>query len=260
VRITIVTWETEWSGKLLARCPIRRQTYSFLENSHHGQRLESPCHVWPLLLVQIILLTVIRSFNRYAQVAARALRSSLKEEQRLAAEKRGTTSLRYQQWENGQGGPQVCLSSVHHLPFSQLSSDYFERGREGCIEIALDPALILHLVRTFPSIALLLPFDTISQQTPGIKLMQTVRFWRRLQRVLFAGTQYRWYWSGNPQNQQAWKVNAQFGTLLLPGCEYARFSCRFTSPWGKKYYHMEYPHPPHKSWVNWISEHKSDKV
>ncbi|KAL9715544.1 hypothetical protein Ac2012v2_002204 [Leucoagaricus gongylophorus] len=42
------------------------------------------------------------TFNKYAQVAARALRSSLKEEQRLAAEKRGTTSLRYQQWENGQ--------------------------------------------------------------------------------------------------------------------------------------------------------------
>ncbi|KXN87185.1 hypothetical protein AN958_09111 [Leucoagaricus sp. SymC.cos] len=50
------------------------------------------------------------SYNKYAQVAARAVRASLKEEQRLAAEKRGLTSLRYQQWENGKGGPQIVLA------------------------------------------------------------------------------------------------------------------------------------------------------
>ncbi|KAJ3566845.1 hypothetical protein NP233_g6747 [Leucocoprinus birnbaumii] len=50
------------------------------------------------------------TYNKYAQITARAVRSSLKEEQRLAAEKRGLTMLRYQQWENGQGGPQIVLN------------------------------------------------------------------------------------------------------------------------------------------------------
>ena len=46
-------------------------------------------------------------YNKYTQIAARALRASLKEEERVAAEKRGLTVLRYQRWEKGQGGPQV---------------------------------------------------------------------------------------------------------------------------------------------------------
>lgn len=47
------------------------------------------------------------SYNKYTQIAARALRQSLKEEQRLVAEKRGLTALRYQHWEDGKGGEQV---------------------------------------------------------------------------------------------------------------------------------------------------------
>ena len=49
-----------------------------------------------------------KSFNKYTQIAARALRNSLKEEERVKAEKRGLTALRYQRWENGKGGEQVC--------------------------------------------------------------------------------------------------------------------------------------------------------
>ncbi|KAI0647497.1 mitochondrial ATP synthase epsilon chain-domain-containing protein [Trametes meyenii] len=49
------------------------------------------------------------TYNKYTQIAARALRSSLKEEERVAAEKRGLTILRYQRWENGQGGQQTYL-------------------------------------------------------------------------------------------------------------------------------------------------------
>jgi len=49
------------------------------------------------------------TYNKYSQIAARALRSGLKEETRLAAEKRGLTALRYQEWENGQGGEQVWI-------------------------------------------------------------------------------------------------------------------------------------------------------
>ncbi|KAG7442525.1 uncharacterized protein BT62DRAFT_386478 [Guyanagaster necrorhizus] len=50
------------------------------------------------------------SFNKYSEIAARALRASLKEDQRVLAEKRGLTSLKYQKWENGQGGQQVLLN------------------------------------------------------------------------------------------------------------------------------------------------------
>ncbi|KAF8495384.1 mitochondrial ATP synthase epsilon chain-domain-containing protein, partial [Gautieria morchelliformis] len=46
------------------------------------------------------------SFNRYSQIAARALRQSLKEGERVQAEKRGLTSVRYQNWESGKGGEQ----------------------------------------------------------------------------------------------------------------------------------------------------------
>jgi hypothetical protein len=46
-------------------------------------------------------------YNKYTQVAARAVRNSLKEGERVKAEKRGLTSLRYQQWENGKAGEQV---------------------------------------------------------------------------------------------------------------------------------------------------------
>ena len=49
-------------------------------------------------------------YNKYSQICARAVRASFKEEQRVAAEKRGLTSLRYQHWENGQGGQQVRSS------------------------------------------------------------------------------------------------------------------------------------------------------
>ncbi|KAH6887343.1 mitochondrial ATP synthase epsilon chain-domain-containing protein [Coprinopsis sp. MPI-PUGE-AT-0042] len=50
------------------------------------------------------------TYNKYAQITARAVRNSLKEQERLAAEKRGATTVRYQQWSEGTGGPQVVLS------------------------------------------------------------------------------------------------------------------------------------------------------
>ncbi|KAG9313309.1 mitochondrial ATP synthase epsilon chain-domain-containing protein [Chiua virens] len=46
------------------------------------------------------------SYNKYAQITARAVRQSLKETERVGAERRGTTALRYQKWENGVGGQQ----------------------------------------------------------------------------------------------------------------------------------------------------------
>ncbi|KAI6010278.1 mitochondrial ATP synthase epsilon chain-domain-containing protein [Pisolithus marmoratus] len=50
------------------------------------------------------------TYNKYAQITARAVRQSLKETERVAAEKRGVTALRYQKWENGVGGTQVYLN------------------------------------------------------------------------------------------------------------------------------------------------------
>ncbi|BGP22001.1 hypothetical protein JCM10295v2_000878 [Rhodotorula toruloides] len=43
----------------------------------------------------------VLSFNKYVQVAARATRQALKEEQRVAAERRGVVTLKVQKWENG---------------------------------------------------------------------------------------------------------------------------------------------------------------
>ncbi|KAG0655028.1 hypothetical protein C6P46_001274 [Rhodotorula mucilaginosa] len=45
------------------------------------------------------------SFNKYISVAARATRQALKEEQRLAAERRAAVTLKVQHWENGKAGP-----------------------------------------------------------------------------------------------------------------------------------------------------------
>ena len=50
-----------------------------------------------------------RRYNKYAQITARAVRQSLKETERVGAERRGATALRYQKWENGAGGQQVSL-------------------------------------------------------------------------------------------------------------------------------------------------------
>lgn len=47
------------------------------------------------------------SFNKYIQVAARATRQALKEEQRVAAERRAAVTLKVQRWENGKPGNAV---------------------------------------------------------------------------------------------------------------------------------------------------------
>ena len=51
-------------------------------------------------------------FNKYSQICARAVRQSLKESERVKAEKFGVTTLRYQNWEDGKGGEQVRVSSL----------------------------------------------------------------------------------------------------------------------------------------------------
>lgn len=86
---------------------------------HHEHDLARHIHVcfYSVQLVHEIAKS-FRSFNKYSQIAARALRQSLKETERVAAEKRGSTILRYQQWKDGQGGQQVRL----YLHFVRLLS------------------------------------------------------------------------------------------------------------------------------------------
>ena len=61
-------------------------------------------------LYLLLLRTLIENrYNKYTQIAARAVRQSLKENERVAAEKRGLTALRYQHWEDGKGGEQVAF-------------------------------------------------------------------------------------------------------------------------------------------------------
>jgi len=58
----------------------------------------------------LALIDFIKSrYNKYTQIAARAVRQSLKENERVVAEKRGLTALRYQHWEGGKGGEQVAF-------------------------------------------------------------------------------------------------------------------------------------------------------
>lgn len=49
------------------------------------------------------------SFQKYVQVAGRATRQALKEEERLKSEKRGTISLKWQEWKDGKGGVQASF-------------------------------------------------------------------------------------------------------------------------------------------------------
>lgn len=46
-----------------------------------------------------------RSYNKYLTVAARAVRKGLKEEHRLASERRGQTDLKFSNWEVGPPPP-----------------------------------------------------------------------------------------------------------------------------------------------------------
>ncbi|KAK6083635.1 mitochondrial ATP synthase epsilon chain domain-containing protein [Seiridium cupressi] len=44
------------------------------------------------------------SYNRYLAVASRVVRRSLKDDKRIAAERRGESDLRFAKWSNGKMG------------------------------------------------------------------------------------------------------------------------------------------------------------
>lgn len=72
-----------------------------------------------LRLLHPFSLLAISSFNKAIQVAARATRTALKEEERLLAEKRGAVTLKWQTWENGKGSAQV--STAHNSRWMDLT-------------------------------------------------------------------------------------------------------------------------------------------
>ncbi|KAL1889225.1 ubiquinol-cytochrome c reductase core subunit 1 [Ceratocystis pirilliformis] len=51
------------------------------------------------------------SYNRYLAVAARALRRSLKEDKRIAAERRAESDLKFSAWTNGKAGEAKAVST-----------------------------------------------------------------------------------------------------------------------------------------------------
>ncbi|KAL2135795.1 hypothetical protein VTI74DRAFT_6861 [Chaetomium olivicolor] len=53
------------------------------------------------------------TYNRYLAVAARVVRRSLKEEKRLAAERRGQQDLRFAKWTNGKQGEVQNLAEAN---------------------------------------------------------------------------------------------------------------------------------------------------
>ncbi|KAJ9622395.1 hypothetical protein H2203_006615 [Taxawa tesnikishii (nom. ined.)] len=59
------------------------------------------------------------TYNRYLAVAARVVRRSLKEDKRLAAERRGEMDLRFAKWENGRQGENKNLANANQ----QLMAD-----------------------------------------------------------------------------------------------------------------------------------------
>ncbi|ORY79921.1 mitochondrial ATP synthase epsilon chain-domain-containing protein [Protomyces lactucae-debilis] len=52
------------------------------------------------------------TYNKYASIAAATVRKSLKEQGRLAAEKRGDMEIKVAKWDNGKQGPYKNVREV----------------------------------------------------------------------------------------------------------------------------------------------------
>ncbi|KAF2755617.1 hypothetical protein EJ05DRAFT_513106 [Pseudovirgaria hyperparasitica] len=62
------------------------------------------------------------TYNRYLAVAARVVRRSLKEDKRIAAERRGEMELRFAKWENGKQGENRSLAKANEASVAEHSS------------------------------------------------------------------------------------------------------------------------------------------
>ncbi|KAF2156195.1 hypothetical protein K461DRAFT_92113 [Myriangium duriaei CBS 260.36] len=53
------------------------------------------------------------TYNRFLTVSARVVRRSLKEDKRIAAERRGESDLKFAKWENGRQGENKALNTAN---------------------------------------------------------------------------------------------------------------------------------------------------
>ncbi|KAL1587634.1 hypothetical protein WHR41_03631 [Cladosporium halotolerans] len=61
------------------------------------------------------------TYNRYLTIASRVVRRSLKDDKRLAAERRGESDLRFAKWENGKQGEAKSLNQANESGFAQAA-------------------------------------------------------------------------------------------------------------------------------------------
>ncbi|OQN98272.1 hypothetical protein B0A48_15548 [Cryoendolithus antarcticus] len=59
------------------------------------------------------------TYNRYLAIAARVVRRSLKDDKRLAAERRGEMDLRFARWDNGKQGENKNLAEANEKAFAE---------------------------------------------------------------------------------------------------------------------------------------------
>ncbi|CAM1504208.1 Fc.00g017990.m01.CDS01 [Cosmosporella sp. VM-42] len=62
------------------------------------------------------------TYNRYLAVAARVVRRSLKDDKRIAAERRGDMDLRFSKWENGKQGEPKNLAAANAAGMAESAS------------------------------------------------------------------------------------------------------------------------------------------
>nr|POF11457.1 protein stunted [Quercus suber] len=53
------------------------------------------------------------TYNRYLAIASRVVRRSLKDDKRIAAERRGEMELRFAKWENGKQGENKSVAAAN---------------------------------------------------------------------------------------------------------------------------------------------------
>ncbi|KAI0484618.1 F-type H+-transporting ATPase subunit epsilon [Xylariaceae sp. FL0804] len=62
------------------------------------------------------------TYNRYLAVASRVVRRSLKDDKRVAAERRGEMDLRFAKWENGKMGEPKNLADANAAAVAEKAS------------------------------------------------------------------------------------------------------------------------------------------
>ncbi|PMD56491.1 uncharacterized protein K444DRAFT_595034 [Hyaloscypha bicolor E] len=62
------------------------------------------------------------TYNKYLSVAARVVRRSLKDDKRLAAERRGEMELRFAKWNNGKQGDNKSVADANAASMAEAST------------------------------------------------------------------------------------------------------------------------------------------